>query len=274
MKKQVGLVRAGICRFASLLYRDEMSLPLLEKLSESQVALQISRLGNNEAAAKLHAALARMSGWIQSAPVDELFRELRHDYAQLFLNAGQNPTFPYASCYASGKVEPLLMQEPLFRARKAYHASGLHKNPAWPDLDDHIAVELEFIAYLARQAGTEKQQAEFLDNHLLPWAEPFCTQLADSATTDFYKGLAELTMAALTADEAALAALEPLLAVLNVDAELFTLTEGAVPPEAESTVKTHCYICAGLCGQEVKVKDGVIVGCKGLAGDPKGGGRL
>ncbi len=274
MKKQSNSARAGICRFVSLLYREEISLPLLERLAGSQVATQLIKLGHHESAARLYAALARMNSWLQSAPAEELFRELRHDYAELFLNAGQNPAFPYSSCYVSGKVEPLLMQDPLFQARKAYHASGLHKNPVWPDLDDHIAVELEFMAYLVGQAGTEKQQKDFLCNHLLPWAEPFCTQLADSATTNFYKGLAELTRAVLTADDAALAALEPLLAALDVDTQLVTLAKGAVPPEAENAVKTHCYVCAGLCGQEVKVKDGVIVGCKGLAGDPKGGGRL
>ncbi|CAK8722787.1 MAG: thiosulfate reductase [Candidatus Electronema aureum] len=265
MGTQMKLARSTIYRFISLLYRDEISLPLLRKLANSQVTEHFF-------SKKRSSGLPRMIDFLQSAPTEAVFRELRHDYAELFLNAGQNPAFPYASCHLSG--EPLVMQEPIFQVRKIYHDSGVHLNPAWPDLDDHIAVELEFMAYLAAQPGNEERQADFLQNHLLSWADKFCAQLAALAKTDFYKGLAELTMAVLSAADSALVVLEPILAALELNKTLVTLVEGSAQIEPEHVVKTHCYICLGLCGQEVRVKDGVIVGCKGLAGDPKGGGRL
>ncbi|MCI5139834.1 MAG: molybdopterin oxidoreductase, partial [Candidatus Electrothrix sp. AR1] len=204
--------------------------------------------------------------------------ELRYEYAELFLNAGKNPVFPYASCHVSG--EPLVMQKPVFEVRQTYRDKGVHKSPAYPDLDDHIAVELEFMSYLAEQQGTEGEQRTFLEQHL-SWADAFCEMLRSAAQTDFYQGLADLTQAVLEAartetekDAIDLDLLARPLALLELDTKPATLSHGIFLQEEGCTIKTHCSICAGLCGQEVKVWDQVIVGCKGLAGDPKGGGRL
>ncbi|MCI5223455.1 MAG: molybdopterin oxidoreductase, partial [Candidatus Electrothrix sp. AR4] len=150
-----------------------------------------------------------------------------------------------------------------------------HKNIAYPDLDDHIAVELEFMAYLAGRQGTEEQRADFHACHL-HWVDTFCNLLQSAAQTDFYQGLAELTMAILsiTDNSAPLEELGRAIAFLEIEQKLITLREGAVAPTADETVKTHCYVCVGLCGQEIKVRDQIAIGCRGLVGDPKGGGRL
>ncbi|WP_417914794.1 molybdopterin-dependent oxidoreductase [Candidatus Electronema sp. JM] len=282
MGNKVGLARAALYRFVSLLCRDETSLPLLEKLAAEQFVVQIGRLHEHSASGRLAAGLHRMSLFLQSMPLEDAFRELRHEYAELFLSAGQNPVFPYASSCLSG--EPLVMQEAVFQVRKIYRDSGLHKTPDWPDMDDHIAAELEFMAYLAGRAGSEVLQADFLCNCLLTWADKFCAMLAASAKTEFYNGLAALLKAMLGSDSAflagdaeqgtALAALGQIIAGLELESGLRTLAEGSAQIEHEHTVKTHCYVCLGLCGQEVSVKDGVITGCKGLPSDPKGGGRL
>ncbi|WP_417910521.1 molybdopterin-dependent oxidoreductase [Candidatus Electronema sp. PJ] len=287
MGNKISLARAAIYHFVSLLYRDEISLPLLEKMLAGQVIEHLGRLHEHSVSEeKPFSSLAQMMAFLQSAPLDVVFRELRHDYAELFLNAGCNPAFPYASCHLA--PEPLVMQEPIVQVRKMYCDSGLEKNPTWLDLEDHIATELEFMAYLAGRPGTEVLQADFLCNCLLTWTDKFCAMLAASAKTEFYQGLAELTKAVLVCDSAYLAGLEgqatvlaklgQVIAALDLDNalnSLVTLTLGcSAQPEAERTVKTHCYVCLGLCGQEVNVKDGVITGCKGLSGDPKGGGRL
>jgi len=61
---------------------------------------------------------------------------------------------------------------------------------------------------------------------------------------------------------------------LNLDPAYFTLAEGAVDPEPDQKIPTHCYTCGALCGMTAKLKDGVLVSTAGLPGDPKGGGRL
>ncbi|XOF34162.1 MAG: molybdopterin-dependent oxidoreductase [Candidatus Electrothrix sp. YB6] len=265
--------RAIIYNFLSFFYRDEIPQAFIEQMRTPSFLEHLTSLGENAPTEDLSSGCTKMSRGLQTGSAAEVYNELRYEYADLFLNAGKNPVFPYASCHVTG--EPLVMQQPLFAVREAYAAAGVHKNPAWPDLDDHIAVELEFLAYLAGREETEEQQTDFFSKHL-SWAATFCDVLSTAAQTDFYQGLAELTKAVLagTVEEAEIEQLAQAVALLELDRKPVTLTHGAVEPEADRRVKTHCYICLGLCGQEVTVRDGIITGCKGLAGDPKGGGRL
>jgi thiosulfate reductase/polysulfide reductase chain A len=270
--------------FLSFLYQDEIPLSFLEEMRANSFPDQLAQAANSCSSAGFRSGLAGMATALQSTSAQEIYNELRYEYAELFLNAGKNPVFPYASCHITG--EPLVMQKPVFEVRQVYRDSGVHKNPAYPDLDDHIAVELEFMAFLADQQGTEEQQRSFLKQHL-HWADAFCAMLGSAAQTEFYKALADLTQSVLEAARTEtetetdgadpandLKKLAQALTLLDLDAQANTLCQGTIPPEADCTVKTHCYICGGLCGQEITVQDNIITGCKGLAGDPKGGGRL
>jgi TorA maturation chaperone TorD len=58
--------------------------------------------------------------------------------------------------------------------------------------DDHIALELEFMAWLCNQSETAAQQ-QFLNNHILKWVPLFCSDVAKGADTSFYRIVAELT---------------------------------------------------------------------------------
>ncbi|WP_339136202.1 MAG: molybdopterin-dependent oxidoreductase [Candidatus Electrothrix sp. GW3-4] len=268
---------ATVYRFLSFLYQDEIPLAFLEEMQANPFFDQLNKAAANCASPGLRSGLAKITATLQGGSAQDIYNELRYEYAGLFLNAGKNPVFPYASCHLS--EEPLLMQEPVFAVRQAYSNNGVHKNPAYPDLDDHIAVELEFMAYLAEQQGTEEKQRAFLSQHL-GWADAFCEMLRSAAQTEWYQGLADLTQTVLEA--AVQSALEKTdleqfsqpLSLLILDTQPQTLSPGAIPQQADNTIKTHCYICAGLCGQEVKLRDQVITGLSGLAGDPKGGGRL
>ncbi|MCI5162896.1 MAG: molybdopterin oxidoreductase, partial [Candidatus Electrothrix sp. AX5] len=268
--------KATIYSFLSFLYQDEIPLSFIEEMRVNSFPDQLAKAATSCSSAGFRSGLAKITTALQGKSAQEIYNELRYAYAELFLNAGKNPVFPYASCHITG--EPLVMQKPVFEVRQVYRDSGVHKNPAYPDLDDHIAVELEFMAYLADQQGTEKQQRSFLEQHL-GWADAFCAMLRSAAQTTFYQGLADLTQAVLEAvqtemDKTDLEQLAHPLALLDLEARPTTLSQGAIPQKAESTIKTHCYICGGLCGQEITVQDNIITGCKGLAGDPKGGGRL
>ncbi|CAK8723617.1 4Fe-4S Mo/W bis-MGD-type domain-containing protein [Candidatus Electrothrix laxa] len=275
--------KARVYRFLSFLYQDEIPLSFIEEMRANSFPDQLAKAASSCSSAGFRCGLARMATAFQSTSAQEIYNELRYEYAELFLNAGKNPVFPYASCHITG--EPLVMQKPVFEVRQVYRDSGVHKNPAYPDLDDHIAVELEFMAYLADQQGTEKQQRSFLEQHL-GWAAAFCEMLRSAAQTEWYQGLADLTQAVLEAARTMqtetdgadpandLEKLAQTLTLLDLDAQTKTLRQGTIPPEADCTAKTHCYICAGLCGQTVKLKDQVITGLSGLKGDPKGDGRL
>ena len=123
--------------------------------------------------------------------------------------------FPYESVYTS--PDGLMMQEAYTQVRTLYHAARFAKDPAFPEPEDHLAVELAFMARLCEQAAGalragEGQAAEdllggqlaFLRDHLLRWIEPFAADACASAETGFYAHLATFTETYLKADESAL----------------------------------------------------------------------
>jgi thiosulfate reductase/polysulfide reductase chain A len=291
--KAMNLARAKLYQFLSTMYRDEIPLYLVEKMINSEFINHIIKLQEVCTIQDFCSGLAKMTSGLKSGTPQEVFSELRYEYADIFLNAGQNPAFPYESCYTTR--EPLVMQAPVTAMREALNKAGMKKNPDYMDLDDHIAVELEFMRHLAEKAaykgGKQDEQFEFLREHLMGWTVEFCAVLTNAAKTDFYRGLAQITMSLLfnermfsfsmqseqATNEAYVYTLEQMnsaIAALELDDDYVTITEGTVAPGKAKAIKSHCFICLGLCGQTINVKDNIITGCKGLPGDPKGGGRL
>ncbi|MBW1980775.1 MAG: molybdopterin-dependent oxidoreductase [Deltaproteobacteria bacterium] len=290
--------RARIYQFLSVLYGDEISLDLIKQLKKPEFSEKISAFLDTCTIDDLRNGVERIVRFLGRAEEADVYNMLRYEYADLFLNAGVNPVFPYESVYVSR--EPVVMQEPIFEVRKAYRAAGVHKSDNYHDLDDHIAVELEFCRYLLEQISQEDEQRgtalqdsqiEFLKNHLMRWAVEFCAVLSSSAQSDFYRGLADLTLSFLfherrlafniqsgTKPEDELVKALNLLGVavksLSFPGGYQTLADGAKEPERTKTIPSHCYICGALCGTRVTVKDGIATRISGLPGDPKGGGRL
>jgi anaerobic selenocysteine-containing dehydrogenase/TorA maturation chaperone TorD len=286
--------RIEVYKFLSTLLHDEVSMQLLEKLRQpSFVALLRESAANLSADDNLTIGTQLLARTLDGNSATDLYRELRFEYAELFLNSGNNPCFPYASCYLNN--EPLVMQEPVFTFRESLYSAGVHKRTDYLDLDDHIGVELEFMRFLLEKSVTAPQALQtsltFFQEQLLGWATRFAKSLIDTAKSDFYRALSlilagflaqEDTLAAgLSADQPVvpayvsfLANIQQAVADLSLGNEYRTLAEGPVIAAKLEKIKSHCFICLGLCGQEVQVKDGIIQGCKGLPGDPKGGGRL
>ena len=292
--KRIHRARAGIYQFLSILLQDEIPLKLIEQLASVSTVGRLVQLQAEVKLAEFADGLSKIINDLQSGTSKKIFEKLRYEYADLFLNAGQNPAFPYESCYRAG--EPLLMQQPVEDMREALARYGLQKKPEYRDLEDHIAVELALMQYLAEHAAVQDDsgnsaQFEFLENRLSVWGEEFCEILFNSGKTDFYRGIAKVMSAMLVYDCAYGTAVKSgqklnddyldcvekmgtVIDALNLDSGGATICKGTTPAEKSYTVKSHCFICLGLCGQTINVKNGIITGCKGLPGDPKGGGRL
>jgi len=289
--------RANIYRFLAFLYHDEIPKALLEKLTGRPFQDSLGEFLNTCPLADLNPGIKKLGRYMQDRSPVEAYRDLSYEFADIFLNAGENPVFPYESVYVSR--DPVVMGEPIFSVRQAYRKGGVHKSPEYRDLDDHIAVELEFVASLILQgeqhpdqaSDLQKQQVDFLRDHLMGWVIEFCAVLSNSAVSPFYQGLAELTMSFLFNERMlafdlearkdpnatlieAFKGLAGLLEVLGLDPDPITLAPGVQEEIPQRELPTHCYICGALCGQTAKVRDNVIVSLKGLPGDPKGGGRL
>ena len=291
--KAMNLARAKLYQFLSVMYQDEIPLWMVEKMINSEFMDHIIKLQEVCTIQDFCSGLAKITHGLKGAPAQEIFNELRYEYADLFLNAGKNPAFPYESCYTTR--EPLVMQAPVVEMRAALNKAGMMKHPDYKDLEDHIAVELEFMRHLAEKAaykgGKQEEQFDFLRDHLMGWTVEFCAVLTNAAKTGFYHGLAQITMSLLfnermfsfsqqseqATNDAYIYTLNHMssaIAALDLDAEYSTITEGTVKPEKAKAVKSHCFICLGLCGQTINVKDNIMTSCRGLKGDPKGAGRL
>lgn len=133
--------------------------------------------------------------------------DLAVDYARIFLGAGIvdfDAAYPYESVYTSPKK--LIMQEARDEVVAFYQKCGVARDKELNEPEDHMAFELEFMAYLCREAiqacqeKNEEQlakvlswQQEFLTSHIMKWADDFCEDIFKYAATDFYKGAAKIT---------------------------------------------------------------------------------
>ena len=124
--------------------------------------------------------------------------------------------FPYESVYTS--EGGLMMQDAYAEVLHVYRAAGFAKDPGFKEPEDHLAVELAFMALLCGRAvealragdgdGAERHlsaQLSFAREHLLNWIDRFCADVRKAAEDGFYFDLATFTEAYLRADEAALA---------------------------------------------------------------------
>ncbi|WP_253904669.1 molecular chaperone [Adlercreutzia sp. ZJ473] len=121
--------------------------------------------------------------------------------------------FPYESVYTSDRG--IMMQDAYSEATRLYRTMRLRKNERFTEPEDHLAVELAFMALCARQAsealatGDEdavaasvRGQAAFLEGHLLNWLPRFCADLRKGAEEGFYLHLADFLLRFAESDRA------------------------------------------------------------------------
>ena len=144
----------------------------------------------------------------QAGQSDAVLQELQVDYTNLFTGMRKIPVAPWESVYFS--EERLVFQEQTMDVRAWYRRFGLEVINLKKEPDDHIGLELIFVAHLARlglaalEAGAAAEfeqllaaQRDFLAKHLFLWAPLWCEQISEYARTDFYRGLALVIRGAL-----------------------------------------------------------------------------
>lgn len=179
------------------MYREEASPALLSELVESSVL-------DGQASVAGIEIFGEFIGNLKGADLEKAAADLAAEFANLFLNAGNHPVFPYESVYTS--PEGLLMQEARDEVLREYRQQGLVGSDKSNEPEDHLAIELEFMLFLgqktieALQIDDKEQgiaclqkQKEFLEQHLLAWCPRFCNDLALASESDFYRGIALLT---------------------------------------------------------------------------------
>ncbi len=135
---------------------------------------------------------------------------LTWDFNRLFVGPGEMLAPPWESVHRS--KTKLTFQESTLQVRALYEAFGVQAPALHREPDDHLALELDFLAALSERAveaarGGDGEQLErclqaqrdFLRDHLLAWA-PACLALVERhAETDYYRGAARLARGSLAA---------------------------------------------------------------------------
>ena len=206
---EVNAARKGFYEFLASMYKLELTDEQIGTLTKQDLPTDAEYVGAGYATVKEYLR-HRDSGTRQ---------ELAVDYARVFLCAGMYEQLmapPYESVYTS--EGGLMMQEAYAEVLHVYRNAGFAKNPGFKEPEDHLAVELAFMALLCGravealragdEAGAERQlraQREFLCDHLLNWIDRFTADVRKAAEDGFYFDLATFTEDFLTADAAELA---------------------------------------------------------------------
>jgi putative dimethyl sulfoxide reductase chaperone len=136
-----------------------------------------------------------------------LLLEIEKDYTRMFFASKPRIAYLFGSVYSDGK----LYQDSTFEITRLYYETGLKLNESFKLPPDHIAVELEFMAYLAynemeaAEAGhTENEnyarelQEKVLNGYLRPLSLNIGKRIAGQAKTAFYRAMGALLLALLT----------------------------------------------------------------------------
>ncbi|MCL2848969.1 MAG: molecular chaperone TorD family protein [Micrococcales bacterium] len=135
---------------------------------------------------------------------------IRRDHNGLYGRTGAAKVAPYESVHRG--VDHLVFDAQTLQVRGAYQALGLRAPELNHEPDDHLGLELDFLAAsclraldaqdLRAYADAEccwRTGVSFLHEHLLAWAPDVLRTVADEAETQFMQAVAHLTTGALDA---------------------------------------------------------------------------
>lgn len=158
-----------------------------------QLALELASPSARAACDHLDRSLAGLPGRLGAADADALAA----DHADVYYRFAYRAS-PTESVWLT--EDGLERQAPMFAVQRWYRRHQLRTDDADQRPDDHIVLELGFVAHLVEQAGTVEELTEaarFLDEHPLLWVHQFAERLEASEAPSFYVALAALTAAYL-----------------------------------------------------------------------------
>lgn len=194
------------------LFYENPEQSMLQQLVDEEIFSDVPFAGTQEEVVQ---GLALLQTWAQefSEAPEARTLDVKADYTRLFVGTSTLPLSPWESVYYS--EERLLFQESTMDVRRWYQRFGLEPINLRKEPDDHIGLELAFMAHLAQRGlmalenGDELALNDALDaqrgfarRHLLVWVPLWCAQMIEYARTPYYKGLAQVLRGAL--DELAL----------------------------------------------------------------------
>ena len=137
------------------------------------------------------AKTALTTAWSALAQVslDADLELIKQEYNALFIGFTSGEVIPYASRYLTG----FLMEKPLAKLRQDLIQSGIQRQQAVCEPEDHIAALFEAMSLLIE--SSDDTQWVFLNQHVLPWAQQLFKDLQQANSAQFYIPVAQLSEA-------------------------------------------------------------------------------
>ena len=206
-RKLMAEARSQIYQFLSQAYRSPPTRELIEKMTQQPEFIDsfISFLGHSTYISE------DLQKYLTSNTPDVLLEDLTQEYNSLFVIPAKGYVRPYESVYVDtwdidgAECSGLVMGSSTVHVKDIYETAGVELSDTFKDLPDHLAVELEFMSYLAEKEANLSDSAieadkflefqyNFLNNHLSKWVGTVCNTILDSTTNPFYVAIATLTV--------------------------------------------------------------------------------
>jgi TorA maturation chaperone TorD len=206
--------RQLVYQLLARLYQEEPQKEILATMRQESFLEEMAKGSDNP---NLVAGCRLMEAELDSrgSELQAYQQELQEDYNRLFVGPGHLEAPPWESVYRS--KEHLLFGEETLAVREFYRSFGLESKKKNREPDDHLGLEMEFMAWLSQAAAAKVQAGEdateflqgqqrFLKEHLEQWVPALCSDIQGAARTEFFRGLALFTRGWLEADAAELEA--------------------------------------------------------------------
>ncbi len=194
-RKDMADHRSNIYGLLALIYRREVTPDLLCRVKDSRFLGVFTDL-----------EVEGIEAFLQSSE-EKLIEDLAVEYTRLFLGPGKHIS-PHESVHHQREDGDwgTLWGAATVEVKKFIEAAGLEYESDYKGMPDHVSVEFEFMAALARreaQVWSEGDevvarrcldvQKKFLKEHLMKWIPDFCEKVIQQAELPFYYAVAELT---------------------------------------------------------------------------------
>ncbi|EGR4174137.1 torD protein [Vibrio cholerae] len=198
--------RAEIYWWLSSLFFKELSEQDIARYHSAEVRTFLSGLADEQSLSREVKHLVEALNRLQDRQDAQL--ELAADFCDLFLKSDRDSALPYASVYAD---QGLLNGKPAQQMRKLLSAHGVKVEQNLNEPEDHLAIQLDFLAHLAISANQIEHsaqlslalqaQSDFISQHLLTWLPAFAERCTQFDAFGLYSAAARLALAFIQQDK-------------------------------------------------------------------------
>ncbi|EGR2446777.1 TPA: molecular chaperone TorD [Vibrio cholerae] len=198
--------RAEIYWWLSSLFFKELSEQDIARYHSAEVRTFLSGLADEQSLSREVKHLVEALNRLQDRQDAQL--ELAADFCDLFLKSDRDSALPYASVYTD---QGLLNGKPAQQMRELLGAHGVKVEQNLNEPEDHLAIQLDFLAHLAISANQIEHsaqlsialqaQSDFISQHLLTWLPAFAERCTQFDAFGLYSAAARLALAFIQQDK-------------------------------------------------------------------------